>query len=67
MWIPLTYDGGGNHCCLDLDPAEGGNLGQIITMWHDDGVRAIIAPIFRAWLQQYADNLGSGDYGFEED
>lgn len=32
LWIPLTYDGGSNHYCLDLDPGKGGNLGQIITM-----------------------------------
>lgn len=23
-WIPLTYDGSGNHHCLDLDPASSG-------------------------------------------
>jgi cell wall assembly regulator SMI1 len=28
-WIPITYNGGGDHHCLDLNPAEGGNVGQI--------------------------------------
>lgn len=60
FWIPLTSDGGGNHDCIDLDPAEGGAVGQIITMWHDDADRSIVAPSFRAWLKQYADDLESG-------
>ncbi|MEA5478111.1 SMI1/KNR4 family protein [Pseudanabaena galeata UHCC 0370] len=56
-WIPLTYDGCGNHDCLDLAPAEGGNIGQIISMWHDDPERKILAPSFRDWLQNYAEEL----------
>jgi cell wall assembly regulator SMI1 len=67
QWIPLTYDGGGNHDCLDLNPAEGGNWGQIITMWHDDGERKIIAPSFRAWLEHFAEGLESGQYLFSEE
>ena len=63
-WIPLTYDGTGNHDCIDLDPDEGGTVGQIITMWHDDADRSIIAPSFGAWLKQYADGLESGQLIF---
>lgn len=66
-WIPLTYDGGGNHDCLDLNPAEGGTVGQIITMWHDDAEREIIAPSFREWLEQYAEGLESGQFIFSEE
>jgi cell wall assembly regulator SMI1 len=49
-WIPLTYDGAGNHDCLDLDPAKGGNVGQVIRMWHDDDARPRVAPTFLDWL-----------------
>lgn len=49
-WIPLTYDGGGNHYCLDLDPAEGGKVGQIIRMWHDSADRELIASSLEEWL-----------------
>ncbi|MGL5058964.1 MAG: SMI1/KNR4 family protein [Microcoleus sp.] len=65
-WIPLTYDGAGNHDCLDLNPAVGGTVGQIVTMWHDDPDRQIVAPNFRVWLQQYADGLASGQLIFSE-
>lgn len=66
-WIPLTYDGSGNHDCLDLDPAPGGSIGQIISMWHDDAAREIVAGSFRAWLVQYAEGLKSGQLVFSED
>ena len=67
QWIPLTYDGAGNHDCLDLNPTESGMDGQIITMWHDDDERKIVAPGIRAWLQQYADGLESGEFIFSEE
>lgn len=66
-WLPITYDGGGNHDCLDLNPAEGGTIGQIITMWHDDAERKIVAPGFRIWLQKYAEGLASGQLVFSEE
>jgi cell wall assembly regulator SMI1 len=66
-WIPLTYDGSGNHDCLDLAPAEGGKVGQIISMWHDDAERKIIAPSFRDWLQSYAEGLESGKFVFSDE
>jgi cell wall assembly regulator SMI1 len=67
QWIPLTYDGAGNHDCLDLNPSEGGKHGQIITMWHDEPGRQIIAPSFRAWLEEYAEDLKSGQFVFSEE
>ena len=66
-WIPLTYDGWGNHYCLDLDPAEGGSVGQIITMWHDDVPRELLAGSFREWLKRFADKLEAGEYLFSEE
>ncbi len=61
-WIPITGDGGGNHLCVDLAPAGGGTVGQIITMWHDDTDRELIAPSFTALLQKWADDLEAGKY-----
>lgn len=65
-WLPLTYDGSGNHDCLDLDPTEGGTVGQIITMWHDAPQREVLALSFRGWLKQYAEDLVSGRLIFSE-
>jgi cell wall assembly regulator SMI1 len=49
-WIPFTHDGGGNHLCLDLDPAEGGAVGQVISMWHDSGERTVQGASFGEWF-----------------
>jgi cell wall assembly regulator SMI1 len=65
-WIPLTWDGNGNNFCLDLDPADGGNVGQIISMFHDEEYRELLAPSFRSWMEAYAAKLESGNYVFSE-
>ena len=66
-WIPITYDGSGNHYCIDLDPANGGQYGQIIRMWHDSSERELIAPSFKAWLNSYVGDLEKGNYVYSED
>ncbi|MFC5652714.1 SMI1/KNR4 family protein [Paenibacillus solisilvae] len=74
-WIPLTYDGAGNHHCLDLFPADSGTSGQIISMWHDGAERRILAGSYRQWfeylVQTYEANdaefvFESGDFDFEQ-
>ena len=60
LWIPITYDGAGNHYCLDLDPAPEGNYGQIIRMWHDNPERTIEANSFKDWVANYATQLKNG-------
>ncbi|MGA7730174.1 MAG: SMI1/KNR4 family protein [Chloroflexia bacterium] len=61
-WVPITYDGAGNYFCMDLDPAPGGNRGQLVRFWHDANDRNVIAPSFGDWLRQYADDLEAGVY-----
>jgi len=66
-WIPLTYSGSGDHHCLDLDPAPGGAVGQVLLMWHDMAERPLLAPSFEAWLGRFTDALEAGEYVFSED
>jgi cell wall assembly regulator SMI1 len=66
-WIPFTHDGGGNHRCLDLDPAPRGTHGQVINMDHDSPERAVLYPSFTAWLEHIADGLESGDIVFDQE
>ncbi len=61
-WIPFTHDGCGNHDCLDLDPAPDGEIGQVISMWHDDVERSILASSFREYVEQFVDDLEAGEY-----
>jgi cell wall assembly regulator SMI1 len=64
-WIPFTHDGGGNHLCLDLDPANGGTIGQVITMEHDNGERVLMFDSFSEWLEQLVNDLESGQIVFD--
>lgn len=56
-WIPFTYNGAGDHLCLDLSPTAEGSRGQVITLWHDDSTRAKQADSFTAWFSHFTDQL----------
>lgn len=59
-WIPFASNGGGDHLCLDLSPAKGGIVGQVIRVRHDDAARTLMATSFGAWLQALADTIEKG-------
>ncbi len=61
-WVPVAYNGGGDLQCVDLDPAPNGTVGQMTTFWHMDAEREQLAPSFRDWLSEYADDLEQGKY-----
>jgi len=65
-WIPVTSDGCGDNFCIDMDPDDGGRVGQIISMWHDAGWRELKSNSFEDWLTQYANDLVQGQYTYEE-
>jgi len=66
-WIPVTYDGSGNHYCIDIDPNKDGTSGQIIRMWHDSAERELIANSFEEWISNYVNDLEKGKYVYSED
>jgi len=68
LWIPFTVIGGSTwHHCLDLDPAPGGAPGQIIEIVDDEPLRRVVAPGFRAFLEDLAADLERGRYTLDED
>lgn len=66
-WIPFTYNGSGDHLCIDLDPAEGGTYGQVIRMWHDDPERSLEASSFGEWVERFASGLEDGTYVYSDE
>jgi cell wall assembly regulator SMI1 len=50
-WIPLAGDGG-NFICLDGDPDEGGDIGQVFIWWRDGSANQWVAPSYQVWLEQ---------------
>lgn len=66
-WVPFTDNGSGDHCCLDLDPAESGTAGQIITMRHDSAERELLSPSLADWFESYVERLLLGDFVYSEE
>jgi cell wall assembly regulator SMI1 len=63
-WVPISSNGSGDYYCIDLNPTEQGNLGQIISYWHVDTRRELIAKDFKEWLDTFAKDLDKGKYSY---
>lgn len=61
-WLTLTGDGAGNHWCIDLAPAAGGQVGQIISFDHEVGPTNVLATSFHELLATFTDQLEAGTY-----
>ena len=61
-WVPIGVNGVGDMVCLDLDPPEGGTVGQVIEVLHEDGDRTVLAPSLSAWLDGFAYDLETEAY-----
>jgi cell wall assembly regulator SMI1 len=61
-WIPIAGNGAGDLICMDLDPATGGNVGQIITFFHTEANRYKLADDLEIWLEEFANDLENGKY-----
>ncbi|WP_020467824.1 SMI1/KNR4 family protein [Zavarzinella formosa] len=58
-WIPITFNQGNCHF-LDLDPAEGGTLGQVCDYDIEGPRTRLIAPNYRAWAKLLVTDLEQG-------
>ena len=63
QWIPIL-DAEGEKIQIDLDPAPGGKIGQVIDT-SCCGYQ-VLAGSFREFMAQYADDLEAGKYAFDE-
>lgn len=64
-WIPIMENGGGDHVCVDLDPTVAGTPGQLITFYHDETFRPLVAPGMEVLLRQLAERLRTGECRIE--
>lgn len=53
-------DNSGDGVMVDLDPAPGGSVGQLILFDHEMGPRRVIATTFTEWLDRIARALEAG-------
>jgi cell wall assembly regulator SMI1 len=64
-WVPIMqYDT--DYIFLDYDPAPGGTPGQVIEASIEGGQYRVLAPSFRAFMEQYVDDLEGGKYEASE-
>ena len=61
-WIPLTYDSGGNHIGVDLNPGPKGTRGQVIKFGRDDEFHTVLALSWGQFLTDIADELEAGNF-----
>ena len=66
-WIPIGGNGAGDLLCIDLQPAEGGTVGQVIEAIHDDDDRKLLAASWPAYLETLADGLTSGRVVYDDE
>jgi cell wall assembly regulator SMI1 len=64
-WIPFAADGAGNFLCVDCDPDKGGEIGQVILWASDPPYVEVIAPSYRAWLEQFVSDLEAGKFKWD--
>jgi cell wall assembly regulator SMI1 len=61
-WIPIGRSARGrDYLCIDLDPGEGGRVGQIIKMAVDFDARELVAPSFTDLLSVYFAGVQTGE------
>jgi cell wall assembly regulator SMI1 len=65
-WIPIASNGGGDFQCIDMAPTETGRSGQVISMWHENGRRELIASSLADYLRVIADALESGRFRYQK-
>lgn len=67
-WIPIgTSARGRDVMSIDLDPVEGGQVGQVILTAVDSDAHRILAPSFTELLSVYFEGLQTGDVAPEAD
>jgi cell wall assembly regulator SMI1 len=66
-WIPLTSNSFGDAHYLDLAPAPGGDVGQIISWQNDDPGREVVANSLTDWLDDFAEELEEGLWQYSEE
>jgi cell wall assembly regulator SMI1 len=64
-WIPLTYDSGGNHVGVDLNPGPQGRRGQVIVFGRDDMFHPVLALSWGQFLTDLADELEAANFRIE--
>src|SRR5262245_53007061 len=64
--VPIAWIGTGDYVFLNLDPAAEGP-GSLMIQRRDSADPDPLAPSFRAWLEDFADQLEDGELAYSEE
>lgn len=64
-WIPIT-EARADYSCIDMAPAEGGIVGQVICFFHETGPSYVEASSWQAYLSDFADALERGKFRYDD-
>jgi cell wall assembly regulator SMI1 len=65
-WIPFAAAADrGDYLMLDMAPAPGGRIGQVIEWRHDTNERRLVAPSLETLLRQTAEGLEAGRFVYD--
>jgi cell wall assembly regulator SMI1 len=59
-WIPFARDSAGNFLCVDVDPDQGGSIGQVIEVAYDDGRLRVLASSLADYLDTLVARVSAG-------
>ena len=65
-WIPVASNSSGDFVCVDMDPPRAGHRGQVISFYHAEPRRELLAKDFKSWMNQFAKDLKAGKYKVED-
>ena len=65
-WIPFAGNGGGDLYCIDMVPAEGGTVGQIISHNHATYDHKLLARSYCDYFENLAERLENGELTFSD-
>lgn len=67
QWIPISRSARGrDYLCIDLGPAPGGTIGQIVEYIVDSNARRVVAKSFADLLALYFEHAQTGEIDFDE-
>lgn len=66
-WLPLLHDPSGNDICLDPGGEFGGEADELVSFWHDDNDRQIVAYDIESLLDTLVALYESGEITAEGD
>ena len=65
-WIPIVGSDTGDYFCIDSDPPESKQYGQVLLFLHEQPERPLAAGSLGAWLDRINRDLADGLYTFDK-